>query len=78
MSGQAPSRLTKNQRQHRITKLLVSTDATLASLNAGQGKAGDLLLNPQLYESLNGQLRSLQAVMKDLRGNPQKYLRYKF
>ena len=28
MSGQAPGRLTKNQRQHRITKLLESQPVT--------------------------------------------------
>jgi phospholipid/cholesterol/gamma-HCH transport system substrate-binding protein len=70
--------LTDDETYEKITKMLVSTDATLASLNAGEGKVGDLLLSPQLYESLNGQLRSLQALMKDLRGNPTKYLRYKF
>ncbi len=41
MSGQAPSRLTKNQRQHRITKLLetqpVTSQAQLVTLLGGQG-----------------------------------------
>jgi transcriptional regulator of arginine metabolism len=41
MSGQAPTRLTKNQRQHRITKLLesqpVTNQAQLVALLAEQG-----------------------------------------
>jgi phospholipid/cholesterol/gamma-HCH transport system substrate-binding protein len=57
--------------------MLLSTDAVLASLNAGEGRAGELLLSPQLYESLNGALTQLQALMKDFRGNPKKYLHYK-
>jgi phospholipid/cholesterol/gamma-HCH transport system substrate-binding protein len=66
-----------DQTWRSITKMLASTDAMLASLNAGEGRAGELLLSPQLYESLNGALRELQAALKDVHGNPKKYLRYK-
>ena len=75
--GAAGKLLTDDQTYQSITKVLVSTDATLSSLNAGEGKAGELLLSPQLYESLNGELRGLQNLLKDLRGEPTKYLRYK-
>jgi phospholipid/cholesterol/gamma-HCH transport system substrate-binding protein len=61
----------------RITRLLASTDSMIASLNAGEGRAGRLLTNQQLYESLNGALRNMEALLRDFRGNPQKYLRIK-
>jgi phospholipid/cholesterol/gamma-HCH transport system substrate-binding protein len=66
-----------DQTWRSITKMLASTDAMLASLNAGQGRAGELLLSPQLYESLSGALRELQNTLKDVHGDPKKYLRYK-
>ena len=61
----------------RMLKMLKATDEMITSLNAGEGKAGRLLTNPQLYESLNGSLRGLEELLRDLRENPQKYLRYK-
>jgi len=61
----------------KIARLLAATDRTLASLNAGEGRAGDLLVNPQLYESLNGSLSKMENFLKDFRENPRKYLRYK-
>jgi phospholipid/cholesterol/gamma-HCH transport system substrate-binding protein len=61
----------------RIAQLLAATDQTIASLNAGEGRAGNLLTSPQLYESLNGSLRGMETFLRDLRVNPHKYLRYK-
>lgn len=61
----------------RIARLLASTDSTIASLNAGEGPAGRLLTNQQLYESLNGSLRKMEALLRDFRENPRKYLRIK-
>jgi phospholipid/cholesterol/gamma-HCH transport system substrate-binding protein len=61
----------------RITKMLASVDTTLASILAGEGRTGELLLSPQLYESLTGELRQIQLLLTDLRGNPKKFLRYK-
>lgn len=66
-----------DQTYRSITKMLASVDAALASINAGEGKTGELLLSPQLYESLVGQLREIQSVLHELDGNPKKYLRYK-
>lgn len=61
----------------RIERLLADTERTLASVNAGEGRAGSLLANAQLYESLNGSLRSMENFLQDFRVNPRKYLRYK-
>jgi len=61
----------------KIRMLLAQTDGMISSLNAGEGGIGRLLQNPQLYESLNGSLRSMEELLKDFREHPQKYLRYK-
>jgi ABC-type transporter Mla subunit MlaD len=61
----------------QAVRLLAATDATIASLTAGEGKAGQLLANAQLYESLNGSLRSMETLLRDLRESPKKYLRFK-
>ena len=61
----------------KIRMLLARTDAMIASLNAGEGGVGRLLQNPQLYDSLNGSLRTMEELLKDFREHPQKYLRYK-
>ncbi|MGD1073814.1 MAG: MlaD family protein [Bryobacteraceae bacterium] len=74
--GQFGSLLHDDAEYQKIRTLLVETDAMIGSLNAGEGGAGRLLENPQLYESLNGSLRSLEELLRDLRENPQKYLRY--
>ncbi len=69
--------LRDEQTYNKITQMLAVTDAMISALNRGEGKAGDLLINPQLYESLAGSLKSLGEVLKDFNGNPQKYLRLK-
>lgn len=61
----------------RIQRMIRATDELLTSLNAGEGQAGRLLTNAQLYESLNGSLKQMEDVLRDLRGNPRKYLRVK-
>jgi phospholipid/cholesterol/gamma-HCH transport system substrate-binding protein len=57
--------------------MLKSTDALLTSLNAGEGEAGRLLTNAQLYDSLNGKLAGMETFLRDFRENPRKYLRVK-
>jgi phospholipid/cholesterol/gamma-HCH transport system substrate-binding protein len=60
-----------------VQRLLASTDASLASLNAGEGRVGQLLASQQLYESLHGSLVKMQALIRDLREDPRKYMRIK-
>ena len=67
--------LNDDTQYRRIQRLLKETDAAIASLNAGQGSVGQLIANAQLYESLNGSLRSLQALLLDFQEHPTKYLR---
>ena len=35
------------------------------------------MVNPQLYESLNGMTGELHGLVKDMRANPKKFLRIK-
>jgi phospholipid/cholesterol/gamma-HCH transport system substrate-binding protein len=60
----------------RVVNALADVDAKMAAINAGEG-SGRLLTNAQLYESLNGSLQHLEALLRDIRENPQKYLRVK-
>jgi phospholipid/cholesterol/gamma-HCH transport system substrate-binding protein len=46
-------------------------------VNSGQGTLGQLVVNPQLYETLNGATGQLQQLLKDMRANPKKFLRIK-
>ena len=46
-------------------------------MNSGQGTLGQLAVNPQLYEGLNGVTREVQGLIKDMHANPKKFLRIK-
>jgi phospholipid/cholesterol/gamma-HCH transport system substrate-binding protein len=61
----------------KLTRMLASTDSMLAALNRGEGQMGDLLTNPQLYESLTGSLKNMQEFLKEFDNNPRKFLRLK-
>ena len=61
----------------KIANMLKATDGVISALNAGEGPGGRLLTNAQLYESLNGSLHSMEVLLRDLRENPRRYLRYK-
>ncbi len=61
----------------RLQRLLASTDASIASLTSGEGRVGQLLASEQLYESLRGSLQSMEELIRDVRDNPRKYLRFR-
>jgi phospholipid/cholesterol/gamma-HCH transport system substrate-binding protein len=71
-------KLLKDEGLHRqIQTTLARLEDTVEKLNNGQGTLGQLMVNPQLYESLNGVSRELEALLKDFRANPKKFLRIK-
>ena len=49
-------------------------NATIDKINSGQGTLGQFMVNPQLYDSLNGATREFQSLAKDMRANPKKFL----
>ena len=59
------------------TRYIAKMNGTVDKLNAGQGTVGQLLVNPQLYESLNGTTRELHDLLRDFRANPKKFLSIK-
>ncbi len=61
----------------RVDSLLAKIEETVARLNSGQGTLGQLMVNPQLYDSVNGMTREIQALVKDVRAEPKKFLRIK-
>ena len=40
----------------------------------GEGTAGQLLHDKQLYDNMNGTANELQALIADIRKDPKKYL----
>jgi phospholipid/cholesterol/gamma-HCH transport system substrate-binding protein len=61
----------------QLSSTLDKIDTTIDKVNSGQGTIGQLLVNPQLYDSLNGMTGELHALLKDFRANPKKFLRIK-
>ena len=51
-----------------------SFNTTMDKINAGQGTLGQFMVNPQLYDSLNGATHEFQSLAKDMRANPKKFL----
>jgi phospholipid/cholesterol/gamma-HCH transport system substrate-binding protein len=71
-------RLLKSDQMYvRLSRQLDQLQVAVDSLNAGEGAIGQLLVNAQLYESMNGATRDLGNTLRELRQNPQKFLRLK-
>jgi len=71
-------KLLKDEELHRrIDQLVANLNTSIDKLNSGQGTIGQLMVNQALYDSLNGMTRETQALMKDIRANPKKFLRIK-
>ena len=51
-----------------ITKI----DSVIDKVNSGQGTIGQLLVNQQLYDNLNGATRQMHLLMQDFRANPEE------
>ena len=75
--GTAGKLLKDEELYKRLNQLVANLNGSIDKMNAGQGSLGQLLVNPQLYESLNGVTRETQALLKDIRANPKKFLRIK-
>ena len=43
----------------------------------GEGTAGQLLKDKQLYENMNGAVTELQALLAEIQKDPKKYLNVK-
>jgi phospholipid/cholesterol/gamma-HCH transport system substrate-binding protein len=56
---------------------MTKVDQTLEKANSGQGTLGQLMVNPQLYDSMTGATREANSLIKDIRANPKKFLNLK-
>ena len=68
---------TADELYKRLNQVVANLNGSIDRINSGQGALGQLLVNPQLYESLNGATREAQSLIKDIRANPKKFLRIK-
>ncbi len=75
--GTAGKLLKDEELYRQINQLLGKVDTTIDKLNSGQGTLGQLMVNPQLYDSLKGVTGEMNALLKDVRANPKKFLRIK-
>lgn len=49
-------------------------NSVVSSLNSGRGSAGKLLTDDTLYRKMNDTLDAIQALAKDIKENPKKYV----
>jgi phospholipid/cholesterol/gamma-HCH transport system substrate-binding protein len=59
-----------------LRSTLANTTKMLGSINEGKGSAGQLLTNDSLYTNLSNSLASLDDLLKDLKENPGRYVRF--
>jgi phospholipid/cholesterol/gamma-HCH transport system substrate-binding protein len=72
--GTAGKLLKDDTLSKRMDELIGKLNVTMDKINGGQGTIGQLLVNPQLYDSLNGATREFQAMARDVRTNPKRFL----
>jgi phospholipid/cholesterol/gamma-HCH transport system substrate-binding protein len=66
-----------DQLQARFDELTVKIDGMMDKINSGQGTLGQLMVNPQLNEALDGTMREFQELAKGLKANPRKFVALK-
>jgi phospholipid/cholesterol/gamma-HCH transport system substrate-binding protein len=57
-----------------MEELTAKLTGVVDKIDSGQGTLGQLMVNPALYDSLNGATREFQSLAKDVRANPKKFL----
>ena len=49
-------------------------DKVMASLQQGEGTAGQLLQDKQLYENMNGTMAEVRSLVAEIKKDPRRYL----
>jgi phospholipid/cholesterol/gamma-HCH transport system substrate-binding protein len=75
--GTAGKLLNDDQLYNQVNAIAAKVNTAIDRINAGQGTVGQLMVNAQLYDSLNSATKEAQALIKDVRANPKKFLRIK-
>ncbi len=61
---------------HQTKESLIRINVLLENINAGQGTIGSLMVNDSLYIELNRSALELNKLLKDIRENPHRYLKF--
>ena len=61
---------------HKADSSISSLNQILAKINEGQGTAGKLMNNDSLYRELNKSAEELNKLLKDIRENPKRYVKF--
>lgn len=56
--------------------IAVKLDTILGAIEAGEGTAGKLINNTDVYDNLNATLAELEALLSDLKENPKRYVHF--
>lgn len=56
--------------------IAVKLDTILGAIEAGEGTAGKLINNNEVYDNLNATLAELEALLLDLKENPKRYVHF--
>jgi len=75
--GQAGKLLKDDEAYVRIVRMIDDWNKQVDALNSGEGALGHFVVSSSLYESLNGETKNLENMLKELRANPKKFLRFK-
>ncbi len=62
-----------------VSNLKISLEkaaSLMDNLNKGKGSAGQFLTNDTLYANLSGSLENLNALLKDMKSNPKRYVHF--
>jgi len=72
--GPAGKLLKDDEAYVRIIRIVDDLNKQVDALNSGEGPLGHLMVSSSLYDSLNGETKNLQNMLKELRANPKKFL----
>lgn len=61
---------------HETHKVLNETQKLLSAVNAKEGTMGQMIYNAQLYDTLVHVTEDLNDLVRDLKANPKKYLKF--
>jgi len=75
--GTAGKLITDEELYRRISNVTESMDKLFTGINKGEGTLGQLVVNRSLYENIDGMTREIRALLRDIRANPKKFLRFK-
>jgi phospholipid/cholesterol/gamma-HCH transport system substrate-binding protein len=58
----------------RLNSMSDRLDKVMAGLQQGEGTAGRLLRDRELYENMNSAVGELRQLVRDIRADPRKFL----